>query len=303
MEGEEGEQNGTQNRMEKDKLLEEDYDLLGRPLTINTQIQLIANCHRATIIIQTTSTGDQCDLNLSPVQSGRQIIELLAAMEIDRPERQNINRCSAYHERPRQCAQSRSPETQDRVQGRLRSTLELIQNYLIRAGDEVTTQFTDSFVKCWNPKFAIPKKQRGWRKIHDCRIPISELITEYFKLEGISDIHKIIISNDWATTIDLHHAFHHIRVADEMRPYLCYIFNGISYSYNVLPDSRGKEAMQLENLRLRRRYFDPELVEHENIDDANDNIPKQKSVEATKTSDGTSQVKEARKNKRLGIGN
>ncbi|KAA6353927.1 MAG: hypothetical protein EZS28_050546, partial [Streblomastix strix] len=33
--------------------------------------------------------GDQCDLKSSPVQSGRQRTELLAAMEIDSPKRQN----------------------------------------------------------------------------------------------------------------------------------------------------------------------------------------------------------------------
>ncbi|KAA6367337.1 MAG: hypothetical protein EZS28_037137, partial [Streblomastix strix] len=81
-----------------------------------------------------TSGGEQCDLNTSPIQSGRKTIELLAAIEIDRSERQHTERHCAYLERPRQCAQRRSPETQDRVQGRLRSTLELIQDYLVRAG-------------------------------------------------------------------------------------------------------------------------------------------------------------------------
>ncbi|KAA6355976.1 MAG: hypothetical protein EZS28_048496, partial [Streblomastix strix] len=54
--------------------------------------------------------GDQCDLNQSPVRSGRQITELLAAVEIDRPERLNTKRQSAYLESPRLCTQPRSPE-------------------------------------------------------------------------------------------------------------------------------------------------------------------------------------------------
>ncbi|KAA6365507.1 MAG: hypothetical protein EZS28_038965, partial [Streblomastix strix] len=44
-------------------------------------------------------------------------------------------------------------------------------------------------------------------------------------------------------------------------------------------------------------------VEHENNDNINDNIPKERSVEATKASDGTSQENDECKNKGLGIGN
>ncbi|KAA6361465.1 MAG: hypothetical protein EZS28_043010, partial [Streblomastix strix] len=157
-----------------------------------------------------TSGGDQCDLNLSPVQSGRQITELLAAMEIDTPVRQNTERHCAYLEKPRQCAHPRSPETQDRVQRRLRSTFEFIQDYLVRTGRRRHNPGPGLFRQVLEPIFAIPKKKGGWRKILDCRILNSVLQTEYFKLEGITDIQEIVLPNDWATTIDLHQAFHHI---------------------------------------------------------------------------------------------
>ncbi|KAA6370565.1 MAG: putative Transposon Ty3-I Gag-Pol polyprotein [Streblomastix strix] len=104
--------------------------------------------------------GDQCDLNLSPVQSGRLITELLAAMEIDRPIRQNTKRYSAYLERPRQCAQHRSPEIEDRVQGRLRSTLELIQDYLIRAGRRHYNPGPGLFRKVLESDIRDPKEER-----------------------------------------------------------------------------------------------------------------------------------------------
>ncbi|KAA6374298.1 MAG: hypothetical protein EZS28_030174, partial [Streblomastix strix] len=109
--------------------------------------------------------------------------------------------------------------------------------------------------------------------------------------------------------------------------------------------TRRQEAMQLENLRLRRRYSDPELrshsittrnitsnedssrvllddrngqepdqchansrvlvlaVEHQNNGNVNDTIPKKRSAEIAKTSDGACQEKETRKNKGLSIGN
>ncbi|KAA6366999.1 MAG: hypothetical protein EZS28_037472, partial [Streblomastix strix] len=104
--------------------------------------------------------GDQCDLNLSPVQSGRQITELLAAVEIDRPVQQNTKRYSAYLERPRQRAQHRSPETQDRVQGRLRSTLELIQDYLVRAGRRRYNPGPGLFRKVLESNIRDPKEER-----------------------------------------------------------------------------------------------------------------------------------------------
>ncbi|KAA6368826.1 MAG: hypothetical protein EZS28_035646, partial [Streblomastix strix] len=147
--------------------------------------------------------------------------------------------------------------------------------------------------------------------------------------------------NDWATTIDLHQANNQIRVAEEMRPYLCFSFNGLSYSYNEMPfgvltalrtftkclqpviaearkrfssrifvyvddstrvwldDRKGQEPDQSHS---DSRVHGP-TVKHENNDNVNDNIPKERSVEVTKTSERTSQEKETRKNKGLGFGN
>ncbi|KAA6397837.1 MAG: hypothetical protein EZS28_006634 [Streblomastix strix] len=118
-EGEEEVQNGAQSRMDKKDEPENNDDLIELQLTINTQIQFGKN---------------QCYLNLCPVQCGGQIIELLAAMQIHRPARQNIERYSAYLERPRHCSRHRSPETQDRIHGRLRGTFGFMQDYLVRAG-------------------------------------------------------------------------------------------------------------------------------------------------------------------------
>ncbi|KAA6401695.1 MAG: hypothetical protein EZS28_002780 [Streblomastix strix] len=42
------------------------------------------------------------------------------------------------------------------------------------------------------------------------------------------------MTNDYATTMDMHQAFHHIRVAEKMRSCLCFSFNDHSYSYKVI---------------------------------------------------------------------
>ncbi|KAA6384180.1 MAG: hypothetical protein EZS28_020295 [Streblomastix strix] len=101
--------------------------------------------------------------------------------------------------------------------------------------DDVISQVPDSFLKCWNQIFAISKKNGGWRKIIDCQILNSQLQTEYFMLKGITDIQEIIMPNDWATTIDLHQAFHRIREAEELQPYPCFSFYGLSYSCKGMP--------------------------------------------------------------------
>ncbi|KAA6387650.1 MAG: hypothetical protein EZS28_016821 [Streblomastix strix] len=259
-----------------------------------------------------TSGGDHCDLNLSPVQ--------------------NLDSAPKLEVLKRKTAFKGDSEAH-------KSLFKIIQQEL---EDDVITQVPDSFVKCWNPLFAISKKKGSCRKIHYCRILNSEFKTEYNKLEGITIIQEIIIPNDSATVIDLHYAFFHIIVAEEMRQCLYISFNGHSYNYKEMP---GQKAMQLVNLRQRGRYSDPNLgshssatrnitsnedstkvlldnrngkeqdqpysdsrilvlaLEHKNHDNVNDNISKEESIEATKISVGIRQKKEKRKNKGLDISN
>ncbi|KAA6403727.1 MAG: hypothetical protein EZS28_000746 [Streblomastix strix] len=257
--------------------------------------------------------GDQCDLNLSSVQSGRQIIELLAAMEIVRPERQNAKRYNAYLERPKLCAQSRSPNTQDDFQKRLRSTLELIQDYLIRAGKRRYNQGPVLFHKVLESNFRGPKKERRLEE---------DLGLSNFEQQVENRLFQLQRNAVWS-------------------------FNGLENIYKMPPtsNSRCQEAMLLTDIHPDRRFSDPELgshntttrnvtniedsirvwldnrngqvpdqsdensrglelaVEHQNNDNANDNFPKERSVEVTKTSERTSQENETRKNRVLGIGN
>ncbi|KAA6401004.1 MAG: hypothetical protein EZS28_003471 [Streblomastix strix] len=82
-------------------------------------------------------------------------------MENVRPYQWKTKKHSVYLERPRQCAQPTCPKTQDGVQEGLRCTLEFIQDYLVRAGKRRYNQVSDSFIKCLNPIFAIPKKKES----------------------------------------------------------------------------------------------------------------------------------------------
>ncbi|KAA6375878.1 MAG: hypothetical protein EZS28_028593, partial [Streblomastix strix] len=268
-------------------------------------------------------------------QCGRQITELLAVMEIDTPVRQNTERYCAYLERLRQCALHRNPETQDRVQGRLKIALEFIQDYLVRAGRRRYNPGPGLFRKVVESNIRDPKEERRLEEDPGLSNSEQRVGDRVFQVRG-NNRHS---GNNNAQ-----------RLCYNNRPLqrdAVWSFNGSENLYQMpsTSNSRGQEAMQLANLRLSRRYSEPELgshdittrniadnedptrvqlddrngqepdlshadsrvlglaVDHENNDNANNNILKERSVEATKASDGSSQEKETRKNNGLGIGN
>ncbi|KAA6402742.1 MAG: hypothetical protein EZS28_001733 [Streblomastix strix] len=334
MEGAEEEQNGAQNRMQKDEAPEE-YDDFG---------------------------GDQCDLNISPVQSGRKIIELLAAMEIDRPERYSTQRQSAYLEKLRQRAHPRSPETQDRVQGRLRSTFEFIQAQLARAGRRRYNPGLGLSHKVLESNIRDPKEEMKLAEDPELSNSQQLVVNRVFQVgrdyrhSGNNNDKRLGCNDRPASSLPSHLNCRRDATISmlqlqwsllQLQRNAVWGFNGLQNLYQMPPtsNSRSQEAMQINNLRLRRHYSDPELgshntttrnitsnddstgvrmddrhgqepdqshtdsrvlvsvAEHQINDNVNDNIPKEKSIEIAKTSDGTSQKKETRKNNGLGIGN
>ncbi|KAA6375518.1 MAG: hypothetical protein EZS28_028955 [Streblomastix strix] len=259
----------------------------------------------------TPSCKDQCDLNLSPVQSRRKIIELHAAMEIDRPERYNIKRHCSYLERPRQCAQPRSLETQDRVQGRLRSKHVHIQDYLVRAGRRRYNLCPGLFRKVLDSNLCDPNEER--RLAQDPGLSNSEqrVANKVFQARG---------DNRYSGNNNVQRLSHNNRPASSLPTHQCSRRDATVSMLQLQCNSGGQEEMQPENLHSTRSWKDTRnrqkpdqsyadsgvlglAVEHENNNNVNDNIPKERSVEAIKTFDKTSEEKETRKNKGLGIGN
>ncbi|KAA6357030.1 MAG: hypothetical protein EZS28_047443, partial [Streblomastix strix] len=211
--------------------------------------------------------GDQRDLKLSPVQSGRQIIELLAAMEIDQPERQNTKRYSAYMERPRQCAQHRSPETQDLVQGRLRSTQEFIHDYLVRAGRRCYNPGPGLFRKVLESDIRDPKEER--RLVQNPGLSNSEqrVGNRVFQVggnnrySGNNNAQRLGNNNRPASSLPPHQSSRRDATVSmlqlqwsllQLQRNAVWSFNGPENLYQMPPtsNSRGQEAMQLANLRL-----------------------------------------------------
>ncbi|KAA6384972.1 MAG: hypothetical protein EZS28_019500 [Streblomastix strix] len=223
--------------------------------------------------------GDQCDLNISPVQSKRQITEFLAAIEIDRPERQNTKRYSAYLEKLRQCTHPKSPEIQDRVQGRLRSTFEFIQNYLVRTERRRYNPGPGLFRQVLESDIRDPKEKR--RLVQDLGLSNSEQRAANRVLQGRGDYRhsgnnnaQRLGHNDRpASSLPSHQSSGRDATVSmlqlqwsllQLQRNAVWSFNGPENLYQMpsISNRRGQKAMQLENLCLRRRYSDPELGSH-----------------------------------------
>ncbi|KAA6360535.1 MAG: hypothetical protein EZS28_043938, partial [Streblomastix strix] len=269
---------------------------------------------------------------------------------------------SAYLEKPRQCAHSRSPETQDRVQGRLRSTFEFIQDYLVRAGRRRHNPGPGLFRQVLESDIRDPEEER--RLAQDPGLSNSEQrapnrvfqTRRDYRYSGNNTTQRLGNNNRPASSLPSHQSSGRDATLSmlqlqwsllQLQRNAVWSFNGPENLYQMpsTGNSRSQEAMQLENSRLRRRYSDPELgsrsiairdtvsnndtigvrmddrngqepdqshadsrvhglaVEHKSNDNVNNNVSKERSLEITKTLNGTSQEKETCKNKGLGIGN
>jgi hypothetical protein len=96
-------------------------------------------------------------------------------------------------------------------------------------------------VKFASPMFVIkkPKKLKDaiqeWRKIHDLRTVNAEMIDIHFRMQGPDTVQELAQPGDWATSLDISSAFHHVRVSDELRPFLCFRFRDRYFAYQGLP--------------------------------------------------------------------
>ncbi|KAA6351808.1 MAG: putative reverse transcriptase, partial [Streblomastix strix] len=90
-------------------------------------------------------------------------------------------------------------------------------------------------IRIINPTFLVPKPSNKWRKILDCRQvnAVAKLIK--FKIEGSEFIKQILEKQDFATTLDLEEAFHHIKVSSDLLPYFGFAFQRRLYTYSGLP--------------------------------------------------------------------
>ncbi|KAA6360262.1 MAG: hypothetical protein EZS28_044211, partial [Streblomastix strix] len=88
-----------------------------------------------------------------------------------------------------------------------------------------TVAFPRSPDKCKTPSVLERMVKKGkWRKILDCQIFDRQIQVESFKMEGVREIKDLLQQGDYATSLDLHQAYHHIAVPIQIRPFLAFYF-------------------------------------------------------------------------------
>ncbi|KAA6369117.1 MAG: putative Transposon Ty3-G Gag-Pol polyprotein, partial [Streblomastix strix] len=90
-------------------------------------------------------------------------------------------------------------------------------------------------VKWWNPTFLVPKPSGEWRKILDASLLNEEIQPLHFQMNGVEQVRYLLILNDWAVTLDLKSAFHHLIVYPPHRAYLAFEVDNHHYQYRAMP--------------------------------------------------------------------
>ncbi|KAA6365724.1 MAG: putative Transposon Ty3-G Gag-Pol polyprotein [Streblomastix strix] len=90
-------------------------------------------------------------------------------------------------------------------------------------------------VKWWNPTFLVPKPSGERRKILDANLLNEEIQPLHFQMNGVEQVRYFLIPNDWAETLDLKSAFHHLIVYPPHREYLAFEVDNHHYQYRAMP--------------------------------------------------------------------
>jgi ribonuclease HI len=86
-----------------------------------------------------------------------------------------------------------------------------------------------------SPTFLVPKKGGEWRKVVDCRELNKYIRDQTFIMEDHRTLRMLIEKGDFATSIDIRKAYHHVPVAEELQPYLAFGYAGHYYQYRGMP--------------------------------------------------------------------
>ncbi|KAA6401077.1 MAG: hypothetical protein EZS28_003398 [Streblomastix strix] len=186
---------------------------------------------------------------------------------------------SANLERLRQFSLYWNTETQDRVQGKLRSTLEPIQAYLVRVGRRRYNLGPRLFRQVLEPNIRDSKEKKKLEKNIGHSNLEQQAATRVFHVEENikhsenNNAQRLGYNNRPALSLPPHQSSRRDATISmlqlqwsllQLQRNAVWSFNGPENLYQMLPtsSSRGQEAIQLENLRLCRRYSDPELGSH-----------------------------------------
>jgi ribonuclease HI len=86
-----------------------------------------------------------------------------------------------------------------------------------------------------SPTFLVPKKRGEWRKVMDCRKLNKFIVNTTFQMEDQRTAALLIERNQYAVSLDIEKAYHHVPVSREMRPYLSFQYSGEYFRYVGMP--------------------------------------------------------------------
>ncbi|KAA6355700.1 MAG: putative Transposon Ty3-G Gag-Pol polyprotein, partial [Streblomastix strix] len=101
--------------------------------------------------------------------------------------------------------------------------------------DGIIEEIPKEQVKWWNPTFLVPKPSGEWRKILDASLQNEEIQPLHFQMNRVEQVRYLLIPNDWAVTLDLKSAFHHLIVFPPHRAYLAFEVDNHHYQYRAMP--------------------------------------------------------------------
>ncbi|KAA6360068.1 MAG: hypothetical protein EZS28_044405, partial [Streblomastix strix] len=90
-------------------------------------------------------------------------------------------------------------------------------------------------VKWWNATFLVLKPSREWRKKLDANLPNEEVQQLHQQMNEIEQVRQLLNPNQWAVTLDLKSAFHHLIVQPPHRPYMASDVDNHHYKYMAMP--------------------------------------------------------------------
>ena len=88
---------------------------------------------------------------------------------------------------------------------------------------------------CLSPVFIVPKRSGKLRMILNLKKINLHIDSVGFKMETLSSILPLLRPGDWAVSLDLRDAYHHVPIAARSRDLLGFSFDGQAYRYRALP--------------------------------------------------------------------
>ena len=106
-------------------------------------------------------------------------------------------------------------------------------NALLRKG--VIEATVDYPRLCLSPVFLVPKRSGNFRMILNLKRINLYIESAHFRMETLASILPYLRPGDWAVSIDLKDAYHHVPIAIASRNLLGFTFEGSTYRFRALP--------------------------------------------------------------------